>query len=208
MPHAQFSESMFVVVRQDADAQWMPVVFHGAVVLFNDGEKANRFVRTVKGLPEGCKVSRESGWERVIGVLELGARAGADGVIVDPADTGKKHPVTDAIASLRGMMTDVAQASAARFARAIRRHVPVVSGQFDPSAARGLLARLAETHQPPADVRDSLDITDEHLRSAASGLRSLSWGGGDCKVFVPDVDLNRVVDWLDDLPPEGEAPGG
>src|SRR2546422_336101 len=99
-----FSESMFVLVSKRADGNWYPVALQDCLLLFTTGEAAKTFLSRVEGIPDGSIVSQESGWNKVIGVMQLARDEGVAVVAVDPTETAKTVRLDESIRSLEQMV--------------------------------------------------------------------------------------------------------
>ncbi len=110
-------EEMFVIVGHRADGNWYPIALQGCLPLFTTAEAATTFLREVGGIPNGAKVSRESGWDRVIGCMRLARDEGATLVAVDCTATAKGVSLDESNKALENMLEQVALTATALLRR-------------------------------------------------------------------------------------------
>lgn len=193
-----FSESMFVLVSQRADGLWYPVTLKGCLALFTTGDFAKAFLARVRGLPAGTKVSRESGWERVVGVMRLARDEGATLVAVDPAATVKAVPLDESMKALETMLEQVAlTATAALRGLLIKCAARMASPKPNLSLAEGVevLVSVVRSLAPQGDIAEAAENIGVFLRS----LRTREAGVEPTPrfVFAPEGAIGLFVPWVE-----------
>jgi hypothetical protein len=193
-----FTESMFVLVAQGADGEWYPVVPKGCLALFTSGESAKAFLARVRGLPAGTKISRESGWERVVGVMRLARDGGATLVAVDPAATVKAVPLDASMKALETMLEQVAlTATAALRGLLIKCAARMGSPEPNLSLAEGVevLGRVVGALAPQGDIAEAAESIGVFLRSLAAKEAGIE--PAPRFVFAPEGAIGVFARWVE-----------
>lgn len=193
-----FSESMFVLVSQRADGNWYPVTLKGCLPLFSTAEAATTFLHRTKGISAGAKVGRETGWERVVGVMRFARDEGAPLVAVDPTGTVKAVPLDEAITALQNMLEQVALTATALLRRfliacAARMETP----KPDMTLAEGaeILGRVVRALAPQAAIAEAAESIGVFLRSLAA--KAAGTEPAPRFVFAPEGAIGIFVPWVE-----------
>lgn len=193
-----FTESMFVLVSERADRNWYPVSSQGCLLMFTTEDAARSFLGRVTGLPSATKVSRESGWERIVGIMRLARDEGSTLVAVDPTSTVKAVSLDDAMMGLEQMLEQVALTATALFRRLlIACAAKMETPKPDMTLAEGVevLRRVVRALAPQAAIAEAAESIGVFLRSLAA--KAAGTEPAPRFVFAPEGAIGIFVPWVE-----------